>query len=190
MSRAPVALCRLGFRALVSGIVLVILAPACSPNPGGAAEWRAEVLRAADLETISAAQRASLSDGVITQDEYEKAVAELSECATDGGAAVAVRRSSRGVYSFRVTEMAPGARDAFEACQSYETNPVTYLYPSILANPDRLDYDDLVRSCLVDRGLATTTDTATDLARLIDVASRNDALKTEECLDEPGAFIG
>jgi len=148
VSRVPVA--------LLSVFAVAACAGSGVPVGGGLpATWDAHVRRVLE-EKPSALERAILSDGVVTDEEYGDAQLEFLDCAAARGLPT---KLLDGQYVTEPAETAadlePGeVEEALRNCNTGTLKNVEAIYHGMRDNPDYLSFAEGVRECLDLHGLA------------------------------------
>ncbi|MGL5829592.1 MAG: hypothetical protein ACRC0L_08500, partial [Angustibacter sp.] len=135
--------------AAIVSLGFLTLFAACSGRDDSAdvsaGPYRAKILAAAKV-TTSEFQRSILSDGVITEAEYEEAVGRTVACVADRGFTLGKKRGLGG-YTYSI-EGSPAADTAFTECAAKNSSSVEVLFNEQLVNPHRGDYYAILVECL------------------------------------------
>ncbi|MEO7069721.1 MAG: hypothetical protein ABI131_04430, partial [Nostocoides sp.] len=159
-------------------------------NPGP----YAQEIRDAQASATSDFEKDVLTDGVVSRSEYEEAVKRQVACMNARGFdTTAELQASTGFYQFRTTEQDDPATEIVEgedsgapmiSCQAGNTQLVAALYTEMMRNPAKIDESELLRACLVRRGLIDKTMTAEQVRENESKTWEGTSMNTED----PGFF--
>lgn len=155
-------------------VALVVLCGGCAGNEqkpvtgAWGAEWED-----ARKNASSEFEKAVLSDGEITQDEYVEAMDLYVECIEDNGSAVSLHESA-GVFSYEIGADIAHYDAVADKCSEGTSGIIEPLYLDSTQNPNKLPWKTVIADCLVARGVANEGFTGNDLDSLRDKAVEND----------------
>lgn len=137
----------------VSWIVVSVLAlAACSSSPPPEVNPYAAEVRHAQQHATSDFEKEVLSDGIVTEAEYDEAVHRQVDCAESKGANFKAIKGRSGLYTYEVRGDSQSSADRggkiMDECAIGNTSVIVGLYNDMTANPRKEDRYDLVLACL------------------------------------------
>lgn len=130
-------------------------------------------------------ERDILEDGEITRAEYDEAVNRFIECMEAQSIKISAVEQS-GYYVFSTTSASSAYEAADPQCRPGTIDVIEALYVDMTMNPENRPYNEVMRECLIARGLVDEDFTTKDLN---DEMSRGGELTTTEefttCLENP-----
>ncbi|MDR0505100.1 MAG: hypothetical protein LBG70_04770 [Bifidobacteriaceae bacterium] len=98
--------------------------------------------------------RAVLSDGVITEAEYQEAREKVEDCLAGLGVEGSYQPDQLGGYSLLTGELTEAQQQQLVECREQWIDGLEWLYQAVKNNPQNISEDDLIAACFVRHGVA------------------------------------
>lgn len=182
-------------RATICVVVLTGAMAGCSSGPG--LEETPKLDLAGILKETTEYQREIIADGIVTPEEYERALLERRDCVASSGAAPGpIYKIGNGeqTFDFEITATNDDAMNIIQqkadACLPafFDDVGAVWAFQNLLSPEERQKMQPLVVECLAERGVKVDSNATSDqIARVVQEVE--DFSKVSPCVEEYIAFF-